>query len=157
MVSTAYFKYGGTKDYGTPVWGLELWGGDQSTAGYDVFATFFAARDTIPEGRYTIASEPGKAVRGTAERGYYLKRAYYGKNCKRWNPEISDYDQAILGQPVQESYLDIEKTGEGEYTISYMLVDSRKHKITAQYSGHVEILGGNGASASSSPASLKSR
>ena len=156
-VSTAYLKYGGTKDYGTPVWGLELWGGDQSTAGYDVFATFFAARDTIPEGRYTIASEPGKAVRGTAERGYYLKPAYYGMNCKRWNPEISDYDQAILGQPVQESYLDIEKTGEGEYTISYMLVDSRKHKITAKYSGHVEILGGNGASASSSPASLKSR
>lgn len=118
---------------------------------------FFAARDTIPEGRYTIASEPGKAVRGTAERGYYLKPAYYGMTCKRWNPEISDYDQAILGQPVQESYLDIEKTGEGEYTISYMLVDSRKHKITAKYSGHVKILGGNGASASSSPASLKSR
>lgn len=156
-VREAYLKYGGTNDYGTPVWGLELWGGDLSTAGYDVFATFFAARDTIPEGRYTIVSEPRKAVRGTAERGYYLKPEYYGMACKRWNPEIRDYDLAILGQPVQESYLDIEKTGEGEYTISYVLVDSRKHKITANYSGHVKILGGDDASASSSPASLKSR
>lgn len=145
-VRAAYLKYGGTEDYGTPVWGLELWSADQSTAGYDVFATFFAARDTIPEGRYTIASEPKKAVRGTAERGYYLKPTYYGMTCKHWNPEIVNYDQAILGQPVEESYLDIEKTGEGEYTISYVLVDSRKHKITANYSGHVEILDGSSSS-----------
>lgn len=147
-VRAAYLKYGGTADFGTPVWGLELWSADQSTAGYDVFATFFAARDTIPEGRYTIAAEPRKGVRGTAERGYYLKPAYYGMACKHWNPEINNYDQAILGQPVEESYLDISKTGEGEYTISYVLVDSRKHKITASYSGHVEIMSGSSSSSS---------
>ena len=156
-VRAAYLKYGGTKDYGTPVWGLELWSADQSVAGYDVFATFFAARDTIPEGTYTIAAEPRKGVRGTAERGYYLKPAYYGMACKHWNPDLGNYDQAILGQPVEESYLKIEKTADGEYNISYILIDSRKHKISAEYSGHVEVLNGTAGSASSGTTGLKCR
>ncbi len=141
-VKAAYLKYGGTEGSGVPRWGLELWSSSQSEAGYDVFANFYSAKDTIPEGTYSIAEEPGKGVRGTAERGYYLKPAYYGMVCKHWNPELptSDYDKAILGQPVKESYLKIEKIGDDEYKISYLLIDSRNHKISANYSGHVEIL-----------------
>lgn len=158
-VKAAYLKYGGTKDSGVPVWGLELWSSAQSEAGYDVFANFYAAKDTIPEGTYSIAAEPGKGVRGTAERGYYLRPAYYGMACKHWNPALSipNYDQAILGQPVKESYLKIEKLGDDEYKISYLLIDSRNHKISAQYSGHVEILQENSDGRTGVQASVKSR
>lgn len=158
-VKAAYLKYGGTKDSDVPVWGLELWSASQEQPGYDVFATFYAAKDTIPEGTYSIASEPRKEVRGTAERGYYLKPAYYGMACKHWNPELSipNYDKAILGQPVKDSYVKIEKIGADEYKISYLLIDSRNHKISAQYSGHVEIMHESSSGRTGIQSSVKSR
>jgi len=138
-------------------WHLELYQNSMDQTGWDIIMDFYtpaAAGAAPPYGTYTIAETPRAGVPMTADRGYYLKPGYFGLKCQRWNPQggvtgTGDYELCVPAQPDARSYVKLGDDGAGGFAVEVVMFDAKGHKISAAYSGKIDIQQGSAPAISS--------
>lgn len=147
ITQTSTLRYGGKINGEGHYWHLELWQNSMDQPGWDIIMDFYTPAENgmkAPYGTYTVAETPQAGVPMTADRGFYLKPDFHGLKCQRWNPQgggtgNGEYDIHVLGQPDERSHVKLSDNGSGGYLVEVVMFDARGHRITAQYSGAIEI------------------
>lgn len=123
--------YGDAFDFGTNDWYFYM-GNDNEELAFELFTELNA---TTPVGTYTIKVDPeySSGAKGTAWDGYYSD---YGIMPAYYNYNTNDYAYPTSGT------ITIAKSSGSNYTVDIAVYDELGHKISANYTGALEIAEG---------------
>lgn len=151
LTASSLLYYFGKVDGEGHKWKLELYQDkDQTKFSWDICMEFYTPAENgmnPPYGTYTVAETPKAGAPMTVDRGYYWKPSYGGLRCQWWDPQLypaPNYSTHVLGQPDSRSYVKLSDNGSGGYSVDVVMFDSKGHKITAQYSGAIQIQNNSG-------------
>lgn len=147
ITQTSTLRYGGKINGEGHYWHLELWQNSMDQPGWDIIMDFYTPAENgmkAPYGTYTVAETPQAGVPDDSRPGILPETRFPRLKCQRWNPQgggtgNGEYDIHVLGQPDERSHVKLSDNGSGGYLVEVVMFDARGHRITAQYSGAIEI------------------